>query len=531
MVRCIIWCAVSSQAQNEPDKISLPQQEADSRALAEGNGWEILDVLKVPGHSRRYIDFHRLASDAAKKGVDAFHRLQRHWETKDFDVLITRDGDRFARTQALHAYVVERTINIKARIYSLQDGWIDNTNYRMWIAMGGYKAAGDIDRLVKVRDRAMTARAKRGLPITSRVPMSHKVIRDQITGKSIRLEVNEDKRRLWIDLAEVILDGVAWFNVEDELYKRYGHVNKNGKKFYPGYMYRLIMKPLFWGHMARHHASANAKNGFKYGEWIYDESAPIPEGATIFHNTHDSVWTGEIADSVKAEIRRRSQVVRGNSDPKNTHRFSGLGVCAECGSFWATHVQKKKNYRGVLCPAAKSNSKTLPDCNNGRIFNERRLTALMTDYLQQMLERQSTDIFNEADPVQEDTELRVQQLDGEIATLEIEARSLIRQQTKAGAELQSIYQEELAQINTRLKNMKVTRDTIQSKATVNKSTTELQQSTLKEISELSLEAFWKQESRYINQVLHRLFGKKRLLLLEGEIIGVAELNRRQRSHT
>lgn len=531
MLRCIIWCAVSSRAQNEPDKISLPQQESDSRALAEGNGWEIVDVLRVPGHSRRYIDFHKLASDAAKQDVDAFHRLERHWETKDFDVMIVRDGDRFARTQALHAYVVERTININARIYSLQDGWIDDTNYRMWIAMGGYKAAGDIDRLVKARDRAITARAKRGLPITSRIPISHTVIRDQATGKAVCLEVNEEKRRLWTDLAEVVLDGIAWYNVEDELYKRYGHVNDEGEKYYPGFMYRLLMKPLFWGHMARHHASANAKNGFKYGEWIYDDSAPIPEGATVFHNTHDPVWTGEIADSVKAEIRRRSQVVRGHSDPKNTHRFSGLGVCAVCGSFWATHVQKKKNYRGVLCPAAKTKSKNLPDCNNKRILNERRMTELMTEYLQQMIERQSTDIFNEPDPIQEDTELRVQQLDGEIATLELEARSLIRQQAKAGAELQAIYQEELAQINTRLKNMKVTRDTLQSKVTVKEATTDLQQSTLKEIAEMSLEAFWKQESRYINQVLHRLLGKKRFLLLDGEIIGVAEVNRRQRSHT
>lgn len=104
MVRCIIWCAVSSRAQNEPDKISLSQQEADACALAEGNGWQILDVLKVPGHSRRYVDFHELASDAAKQGVDAFHRLLSHWEAQDFDVMIVRDGDRFTRTQALHAY-------------------------------------------------------------------------------------------------------------------------------------------------------------------------------------------------------------------------------------------------------------------------------------------------------------------------------------------------------------------------------------------------------------------------------------------
>lgn len=530
MVRCIIWCAVSSRAQNEPDKISLPQQESDARALAEGNGWEIVDVLKVPGHSRRYIDFHRLAADAAKQGVDAFHRLHAHWEARDFDVMIVRDGDRFARTQALHAYVVERTININARIYSLQDGWIDDTNYRMWIAMGGYKAAGDIDRLVKARDRAMTARAQRGLPITSRVPMSHVVVRDQTTGKAMCLEVNEDKRRLWTDLAELILEGVAWYNIEDELYDRYGHVNDKGEKYYPGYMYRLLMKPIFWGHLARHHNSANSKNGYKFGAWIYDDNTPIPEGATVFRHTHEAVWTGETADRVKAEIRRRSETVRGHTDPKNTHRFSGLGVCAECGSFWATHVKKSKSYRGVLCPAAKTRAKTLPDCDNRRIMSERRLTALMNEYLQQMLERQSTDVFQEPDTEQEDIQLRVTQLNGEIAALELEARSLIRQQAKAGSELEVIYREELAQINTRLKNMKVTRNTLQSKAAATERTTEVQKATLKELAELSLEAFWKQESRYINQVLHRLMGKKRFLLLEGEIIGVAEINRRQRSH-
>jgi hypothetical protein len=530
MVRCIIWCAVSSRAQNEPDKISLPQQEADACALAEGNGWQIIDVLKVPGHSRRYVDFHELASDAAKQGVDAFHRLLRHWEAQDFDVMIVRDGDRFARTQALHAYVVERTINIKARIYSLQDGWIDLNNYRMWIALGGYKAAGDIDRFVKARDDAITDRAKRGLPITSRVPMSHKVIRDQNTGKAICLQVNEDKRRLWDDLAELILEGVAWFSIEDELFNRYGHVRDNGERYYPGFLYRLIMKPIFWGHIARHHASAECKNGFRYGAWAYDESVPMPEGATIFRNTHEPVWTGELVDRIKAEIRRRSNSVRGSTNPKNTHRFSGLGVCAECGSFWSTQVKQSADYRGVICPASKARSSALPRCSNKRIMNEKQLITLMNDYLRQMLERNSTDVFNAPATEQHNHQSRIERLGREIEALELEARHLIREQAKAGTELQAIYQEELAQINTRLKNMKVTRDALQAKVVETQQTTAVQQATLKELAVMSLEAFWKQESRYINQTLHRLLGKKRFLLLDGEIIGVAELNRRQRKH-
>jgi hypothetical protein len=78
--------------------------------------------------------------------------------------------------------------------------------------------------------------------------------------------------------------------------------------------------------------------------------------------------------------------------------------------------------------------------------------------------------------------------------------------------------------------MKVTRDNLQVKQAVVQQTTALQDATLDEIAAMSLEAFWQQESRYINQVLHRLMGKKRFLLLDGEIIGVAEVTRRQRSH-
>ena len=235
--RCLIWCAVSSRAQNEPDKLSLPQQEADSRRVAAENGWNLVDVMRVPGHSRRYFDIHELAEDAAKDGIDAFYRLLQHWEDRDFDVIIVLDGNRFARTQALHAYITEKTISLGARIFSLVDGWVDKQNFRMWIAMNGYKSAGEIDRLMDARDKAMTGRAGRGLPTTSRVAFSHKLIRDPESGKAVKLVVDESKRRLWDDLATVILEGVAWDKIEVELFNRYGHANSEGEPYYSHRMY------------------------------------------------------------------------------------------------------------------------------------------------------------------------------------------------------------------------------------------------------------------------------------------------------
>ena len=246
-LRAVIWCAVSTKAQTEEDKDSLPSQERDARNLCERNGWTIVDVLRVPGHSRRYVDIYKCAADMRSQGIDAFDRLLELWDTQGFDVLIVRDGDRFARTQSLHAYVVETTINeMRGRIYSIADGWIDEKNYRMFTAMSGYRAAGAVDALVQARDRAMDNAAQRGLP-TSAVPvMSHQIIYGK-GHKRERLEVNESKRRLWDDLATLILEGVAWDNIEDELYKRYGHINPDtGRRYGSRTMYKVVYNPYFW---------------------------------------------------------------------------------------------------------------------------------------------------------------------------------------------------------------------------------------------------------------------------------------------
>ena len=524
--RCLIWCAVSSHAQNKPDKISLPQQEADSRELAQKEGWHIVDVMRVPGHSRRYIDFHELASDAARKGIDAFYQLAQHWEARDFDVLIALDGNRFARTQALHAYITEQTIDVDARIYSLMDGWIDKQNYRMWIAMNGYKSAGEIDRFIAERDKAMTARAAHGLPISSRIPISHVVIRDPRTGKALQLEVDESKRRLWGDLATVVLEGIAWDTIEVELFNRYGHVNDQGEKYYSNFMYRLIMKPIFWGHMARHHNSANSKNGFKNGRWIYDESEPIPEGAVVFRNTHPPVWDGELADRIRQEIDRRKGVVRGNATSKYTHRLSGLAVCGACGHFMATHVGRN-DYRGLRCPASVGRPR-LPKCDNRGVWSERKVIARIDEFLRQMLRENTTNIFEDASPDSLHFQERITTLTAEIEELESQARTLIRRQLTATENIQKLYDEELQKIGIQLKNMQDGLSRLQGESLAAQQTTAVQQATLEELADLTLENFWLQDSRVINQMLHRIMGNRRLVILNKEVIGVAVSHRTQR---
>ncbi|MBI5927993.1 MAG: hypothetical protein HY862_01685 [Chloroflexi bacterium] len=108
---------------------------------------------------------------------------------------------------------------------------------------------------------------------------------------------------------------------------------------------------------------------------------------------------------------------------------------------------------------------------------------------------------------------------------------LIWDRLSVGDEIRHLYDEELAQINARLKSMKATGAMLNTQQLSLQIETASQHTTLGELAELTLEAFWQQESRVINQMLHRLRRKNRLLLLNGQIIGVAEINRRQCSHT
>ena len=58
--------------------------------------------------------------------------------------------------------------------------------------------------------------------------------------------------------------------------------------------------------------------------------------------------------------------------------------------------------------------------------------------------------------------------------------------------------------------------------------TAVQQATLEELADLTLEKFWLQESRVIHQMLHRIMGHRRVVILNKEVIGVVVSNRVQR---
>lgn len=526
-MRAVIWCAVSSRAQTDSEedpKLSLPSQEADARALADAQGWTVVEVLRVPGHSRRYIDIHELAADMAGQGIHAFARLLALWDRRAFDVLVCRDGSRFARTQALHAYVVERTISIGARIYSLSDGWIDEHNYRMWIAMGGYSAAGEIDRLVKARDKAMDERARRGLPTSAWVLFPYRLVRDE-RGRARALVLDESKRRLWDDLAALLLEGVGWHDIERELLRRFGHVKPDGRPFGATYFYQLVHNPGFWGHSARHFLSSS--NGQRTDLWVFDPSEPPPEGVTIYYHTHEPVYTGELAERIQAELRRRRSSIRGSNRPHRSTMFSGLLLCGEC--HYTMVVAHKGTYTGFYCPSKDPANRRNPAraiCSQRKQINERAVQAYVNDLLQRLLDEGPAALDGPAAAPQPD---RAAQLQSEIAALEGEIRTMIQRQAKAPDAAQALYEEEIQRASARLKTLREALAAAQRAQVGSERQLAARAATLEDLRAIGLAAFWRQTPVAINQALHRVFGDKRLVVIGAEIVSIADAPQRART--
>lgn len=518
--RAIIWCAVSTKGQAADEKDSLPSQEADARAICERNGWQIVDTLRV-AHSRRYIDIHECAADMRAEGIDAFDKLLRHWEKADFDILIVRDGDRFARTQALHAYIVERTISVNAQIYSLTDGMIDEHNFRMWIAMGGYRAAGEIDSLMKKRQIGFDARARRGLPVNSKVIVSHKLLRDEKTGKALRIVLDTTRLQEWYDLATLILDGIAWKHMEEEMFNRFGYGSPLNDPYQPHHYYRIIYTPGFWGHNARHFKQKGR------GPWTREEGHPVPDGVLVVYNVFEPVYKDDLAERVKAELTRR-EAIKGNATPQTTLPFTGLFMCSECGYNLA--YARTPGYVALRCSSRYEKSSTRPDCGVRRYLSEKRARAYIDQRLREMLAAGDPSAFLPASTVEPTNGIQqIEDIKRQIGDVEKQIQRMILKQTSSDENLYEQYDLALTKLGNRLKKLKSHVKDLQ-RIYAGSDNTASRAQAFNEISKLSVNGFWAQEDRAINQLLLRLLGKKRFMVRDGDIVGVSDAPLRRKRY-
>jgi len=506
--KAILWVAVSSGAQADEEKESLPEQERRLRQIAADRGWQIVDLITVPGHSRVYFNYPEFAAAAAAEGMSDPARMFEHWKRRDFDVFACVAGDRFGRSASIFNEVVERTYDAGAQVFTVRDGLIERGSENTWAVMASYAASSEVRELKRRYQFGMNRRAAEGKPLSSRVRFSHRVIRDA-RGKAVTMVVREELRPLFNAIATVLLERVAWTTVERVLFERYGHVADNGKKFPMYAIYHLLNSPTFWGNSARH-APADCR-----GAWVFDEGAPVPEGVTIYYGTHEAVYSGEQAEAVKAELRRRFKL-RGSARPDTQYPLSGLFACDECG-YKLAWTNSNQRWRGARCNTAYVyRPYTTAPCSQRQHMPER----YALDYIRQFvaLIAAGKDVqtvlasLSEPEPPDETPALERQ-----LAQLEAEGHTLIQNQLRAPQSMSSLYE---AQINVLGERMEALNARLAEARQRQPSASEAasQHAAVVEIQALG-EAFWEQPPGKISQTLQRAFAGRIFLVRDGVICG------------
>lgn len=507
-LRAILLLAVSSGKQAAASKQSLPEQDERLHELASQNNWDIVDIITVPGHSRVYYTYREFADDALREGIPAPMRMFDHWKKCDFDVFACSSGDRFGREQSIFAEVVGRTIDAGAVVFTLRDGEINPGNRRMFVSMGGYQAAVEIDELVRRHKFGSVKRAKRGLPNTS-----HGLIPSHVTvgkGDTERAIVNEDTRRLFIDIAELLLAGVSFRQMPNLLAER-GHIQPNGRPYHYSTLHDWMMHPTLYGNTAQNFH--NAKNGRSRGFWVFDSTEEPPENVTVHYDTHPPMYEGVLGERVKAEMRRRFGL-GGRGAPSPKRKFAGLVVCDWC--HYAVSYRLNGKYFGVAC-RSRHNQTLATDCPNVYYVNEKKLIAFADDLLRNLAQTDDwSALYSDSEP--DNTVDRLASVDRELKNASLQAKELMSERASIPPIFLDEFRESLKVLGDRVEALKAEQARLTRQAQ-DAAPTPVQLRALEDFKNLPPKAFWQLPNVEINQWLRLLLGSRRFVISNGEVIG------------
>lgn len=536
-LRAISWVAVSTAAQADDERASIPAQIADNAEVAKKLDLTITDTMIVPGHSRRYLDIHELARDARAENIDAFDRLIKHFKDKDYDVLIVRDGDRFARSQALHAYIVESVINGKARIYSLADGWVDENNYRMFIALGGYRAAGEIDNLLKRAKIGKIKRAEKGIPGGNATPISHLIERDKL-GKPIRVVLRPNMESFWQDLAMLLVTGKSWSSAARQMYYRGHRHPDSGAMLRSNHLRRHILQPFVWG------KSFYGGKGL-FTTWPFNPASEPPPGLTPIHDPelpipvvygeeficsgpHGIPITVTQLKQVLIELEALEQQVKQTglySRSEAQHPLSGILRCATCGSFLRYKQRTFRNGSKLYQYVCAKGDLYAGVCSDQARIKESLANQQVNEFLQYILyENEDTEQAKrvlsaelKSNPAQDDNPLLL--IKADIARTQQEYHGLIRDRANTQSPRQ------LATLDLLISEQESKLDKLESllkaqiQQTSNPYNEAAKQESLDTLRELpALSTFWEWQPSEINRMLRTIIGKQRFIVKDKQII-------------
>lgn len=516
--RVILFVAVSSKEQASEDKISLEDQLKVLRAdLIEKRGWIEVDVIEVPGYSRDFWSYEEFCADAARAELLSPARMFNHWAKRDFDVLACINLSRIARTASLLQQIIGLTYEeAGAYIYTPGKGVVPFEQRTLLGMIEGQAVQSEVTELQRRRKMGMKNRLRRGLP-PIRPPRSHKYERDPVTGKAIRMVVNEAERPFLDTMRDLLLAGTPFDMFSSELAKR-GFTNK-GRRYSIDFPRLFFENPIVWGHtFERDPAVASPYDVHKF--YAFDDNSPPPPGITIYRNTHPPAWSGEDAERIRQHMFTQRRANTGSSRPNTRHKFSLLMVCNVCGGRYCHITQsrnKKSKYYWRCCSNNVYYREKQPPCKGYPYLRDEDAVAWFDQFLRAIIDSPDVEaMFSVYEPKVTDYRSQIETVKAELNTLHTRIRTLIEKQAQHPA-LAASYDEALEQAAALKTDLSKRLETLQ-QASAGRATPDRRtaQSRLREI----IDHFWKLPEREINYFLSDLLGNLRVVVDNGRIIGL-----------
>ena len=533
--RWILLLAVSSGPQAADDKESLPSQERDLRAYVESVGGVVIDIIRIPGFSRDFYTWAEFAEAAAnsKDKLTDPKRMIDHWQRRDFDAIAMREMSRAGRKISIIGEFIGKTIDAGAFILPLNTGTpITSTNGLTSSMIEGYVANQELNTLKGRRKFGMEKRVSRGLP-SSRVPATHYVVRDPLTGDPAGPMIVKTEARVYFARAAQHLTGapgggidpVSYDAIEriltDEGHHLAGIVNR------PGMVHRMLFSPSFWGHSAQYFNDQHTDNRQKAGLWMLDNQTPAPSGVKITYDTHEAVLTGDAAAALKGEMKRRTLALAGRAQSRSVTMFTGLIACAECFRSVSRAYTAKTQGGDLYRCTTHSSPKHGIYCSQSVCAHEHHICAWLNKHILTPL--LTAHDYSVLMPTRDDTHVHYQSLQDALLDAESRLYRLIEGQSRASTVVFDHYARQINSLSTDIETYK--RGLLELEGQIHQSLA--RKEAIERVAQpfrLYPHAVWELPVYEINQFLFAIMGDKVLAMRGGHIVGLQ--NRlRQREKT
>lgn len=354
-LRVALWCAVSTPEQAQVEKDSLRAQERDGYAWTEQLGGEVVAVLTVPGHSRRYLEYVD-----AERDIPAYRDLREFCTDRAFDVLWCRNRDRLGRSLALIATVDGLVQEAGAEVYSAamphQVGQQSSRSTTLLAAVEGWAAqAENVERTHRMR-MGMAGRVRRGM-LPNHPPTGYKPVLD--ASGDITSYTFDDHLPALRDITRLFLAGHSYNAIARQMNES-GHPPPRGKRWYMSLVHKMLNSDVYAGYP-------------EWGKTQYEGDEPSPY--------YPPLWDADEYQAILRERRRRDRTPyhRPGSGP-----YTGVAYCARCGERMTRSIRRYPDLVYYRCLTHTQASRGLAKPCHPNWLSQAKITDALAAYLRDL---------------------------------------------------------------------------------------------------------------------------------------------------